>query len=344
MPLTMQAETVPWPSPRACDGDHPPMGKGKCGLAKSAKTAGWPTPQGMDHLPPMDYGRRLQHPSRPGRTVSGNLREVATLSSWPTPQCADINASRVPDPQAYSRRELCREASGSSLAHTAQAHAPMAGWPTPRDTNHHGPDACQRQGAPTLQTMALAAPWMTPSSVDGEGGIMPWRPDLPKGLHYRLRDQSQLASWVTPAARDHKDSPGQRTARDRPDQLPRQAHSLLSSWLTPSASDDAAGNPGASVQPMLGSQAKLATSGAARSRTSASTARRGVLNPAFSRWLMSFPAEWDVAALLAARSMLPRRRARPGKPQGVALVSVSRPAGIRPLSPRPTRTRRARRA
>jgi len=309
MPLAMQAETVPWPSPHACDGDHPPMGKGKCGLAKSAKTAGWPTPQGMDHLPPMDYVRRLQHPSRPGRTVSGNLREVATLSSWPTPQCADINASRVADPQAYSCRELRREASGSILAHTAQARVPVAGWPTPQEDNASNASGHAGTDYSDLPTTTRMAPWKTPSSVDGVGGVMPYRPDLPKGLHYRLRDQSQLASW-----------------------------------LTPSASDDVAGNPGASSQPMLGSQSKLATSGVRRSRTSASTARRGVLNPAFSRWLMSFPAAWDVAALLAARSMPPRRRARPGKPQGVALVSVSRPAGIRPLSPRPTRTRRARRA
>jgi hypothetical protein len=39
----------------------------------------------MDTLPPMDYEKRLNHPARPGRTVSGNLREVVTLTSWPTP-------------------------------------------------------------------------------------------------------------------------------------------------------------------------------------------------------------------------------------------------------------------
>ncbi len=50
---------------------------------------GWPTPQTMDTLPPMDYEKRLNHPSRPGRNTSGNLREVVTLSGWPTASSRD---------------------------------------------------------------------------------------------------------------------------------------------------------------------------------------------------------------------------------------------------------------
>jgi len=51
--------------------------------------ASWPTPNTMDTLPPMDYEKRINHPGRPGRTVSGNLREVVTLTSWATPGAAD---------------------------------------------------------------------------------------------------------------------------------------------------------------------------------------------------------------------------------------------------------------
>ena len=53
----------------------------------------WPTPQTMDTLPPMDYEKRLNHPGRPGRTVSGNLREVVTIVGWPTPLRADGRGS-----------------------------------------------------------------------------------------------------------------------------------------------------------------------------------------------------------------------------------------------------------
>ena len=49
-------------------------------LPRQAYQAGWPTPQTMDTLPPMDYQKRLNHPSRKGRSVSGNLREVVTIA------------------------------------------------------------------------------------------------------------------------------------------------------------------------------------------------------------------------------------------------------------------------
>ena len=45
----------------------------------------WPTPNTMDYLPPMDKEKRLNHPSRPGRKVSGNLREEVIYRMFPTP-------------------------------------------------------------------------------------------------------------------------------------------------------------------------------------------------------------------------------------------------------------------
>jgi len=58
-------------------------------VALTAKVTGWPTPQTMDTLPPMDYEKRLNHPSRPGRKTSGNLREVVTIAGWPSPTTTD---------------------------------------------------------------------------------------------------------------------------------------------------------------------------------------------------------------------------------------------------------------
>ena len=58
-------------------------------LDVAAQIAGWPTPQTMDTLPPMDYERRLNHPSRPGRKTSGNLREIVTIAGWPSPTAQD---------------------------------------------------------------------------------------------------------------------------------------------------------------------------------------------------------------------------------------------------------------
>jgi hypothetical protein len=57
------------------------------GLREAVKM--FPTPNTMDHLPPMDKEKRLNHPSRPGRKVSGNLREEVIYRMFPTPSSSD---------------------------------------------------------------------------------------------------------------------------------------------------------------------------------------------------------------------------------------------------------------
>ena len=86
--------------------------------------------------------------------------------------------------------------------------------------------------------------------------------------------ETGYTGWVTPAARDWKDTPGmvaKRDGRERLDQLPRQAYMTASHPLS----------------------ARLTASGEMLTGSDAGTVSGGQLNPAHSRWLTGLPPEWD---------------------------------------------------
>lgn len=175
--------------------------------------------------------------------------------------------------------------------------------------------------------------WRTPQASDGEGGVKEIRPGT--NSQYKLRDQIMLASWgtptaqqdgkspeaskkakekmgrkaitalqpqvaawVSPNARDWKDTPGQRIQvgdRVRLDQLPRQVHHYLKGVGTPVVSRGEytyrEGDPTQKTLKLAG-EVRLMDGGETQNGSTAQTKNSGRLAPEFSLWLMGLPIEW----------------------------------------------------
>lgn len=158
------------------------------------------------------------------------------------------------------------------------------GWPTPTGNSYTGAGSGKREGGLNLQTAVELSGWPTPRSV--ESGHSTGNPARAFNRKSRLEDMVFLAGWVTPSARDWKDTPGMATerpdGRNRTDQLPRQAATAEPCRWT------------ASGEMLTGSCAGMESS--------------GQLNPALARWLMGLPPEWDDCAVMVTPSSHRRRK------------------------------------
>ena len=162
-------------------------------------------------------------------------------------------------------------------AHTASAlptsDKGYTGWPTTKANEKVQSPKANKKGFYSLMDVAKLTGWPTPTTGDSassRNSTANRKSIPPTGIHKgdTLTDAATLAGWATPTARDWKSAKRTESEQVKSPPLSHQAHGA--------------------IQPIP--TAETGKSGAFQ------------LNPAFSLWLMGFPAEWASCGAAAMQS------------------------------------------
>lgn len=254
----------------------------------------------------LTWKRKATPAGRPYYQLAASARRTSgsDFGSWPTPRTRDDLPETA---EAWAERNTATKAKNPNLgavhkplnivAQLASWSTPMAGTPAQKGYNEAGNTDSSRK------TVELAS-WATPKAISG--GANSQREGRGAGGP-DLQEQARLVAWTTPQA--HDISPrgkGQKVKHGTKHGcacLARDAE--LAAWPTPNAME---GGQTSRSGKRKGEKLMGGLVGPQSTGSPAQTERRGQLNPAHSRWLMGYPAEWDACAPTETRSSLKRRQ------------------------------------
>lgn len=254
-------------------------------------------------------GGRSPCVSLDGQTIGPPGPEAAPVNRTPQPE----SDSPTPIPATSGRRSSGSSASAalsSALASRLKERFGTGGLMEYRQT---WKEKATPLGRSYLAHTASARPtsdsassgWPTATARDARGLGSPARTERLKARGHMpsiLCETAELAGWASPTAQDG--SRGGLPPRPHDTGVPLSQQAVLAGWSTPDSKPDRpnSGSNAVNLIQGLGNQAKSAITGTDPCSSPVETARRGVLNPALSAWLMGYPSAWLMAAPVKERA------------------------------------------